>query len=205
MSPAGATPRSGRPARSQVAVRRLAADPAAAPPGVSEIEVRRSARRTRSVSAYRDGTRVVVLVPARLTGAEEDRWVALMLARLTRPARGMPAGDTDLAARARTLSGRYLDGRARPVSVRWSARQLQRWGSCTPAEGTLRISDRLRGMPDWVLDYVLVHELVHLLEPDHGPGFHALVDRYPQAQRARGFLDGLSYAAGGSMDGGELS
>ncbi len=197
-----------RGTRPLTTVRRVAVDSAVAPPGVSEVEVRRSARRTRSVSAHREGSRVVVLVPARLSAAEEDRWVARMLARLARPARASSAGDEDLAARARVLSARHLDGRARPVSVRWSSRQQQRWGSCSPADGTIRISERLRAMPGWVLDYVLVHELTHLLEPDHGPGFHALLDRYPHTARAGGFLDGVSFAAGeapGDVDGSASS
>src|SRR5690606_7597590 len=94
------------------------------------------------------------------------------------------------------LSARYLDGRAEPVSVRWSADQQSRWASCTPADGTIRVSDRLQGVPPWVLDYVLVHELAHLLIAEHTDEFWQLVDRYPRSQRARGFLDGLIYAAG---------
>ena len=70
-----------------------------------------------------------------------------------------------------------------------------RWASCTPAEGTIRLSRRLLDMPTWVQDYVLVHELAHLLEPGHGPSFWRLVERYPRTERARGYLDGVSAAA----------
>jgi hypothetical protein len=69
------------------------------------------------------------------------------------------------------------------------------WASCTPAEGTIRMSRRLASLPDWVADYVLLHELAHLLEPGHGPRFWALVQRYPRTERARGYLDGVSAAA----------
>ena len=93
------------------------------------------------------------------------------------------------------LSERYLDGQAEPSSVVWSARQNSRWGSCTPADGTIRLSTRLQGMPDWVVDYVLVHELAHLLQPGHDPAFWALVGRYPRTERARGFLEGVAMAA----------
>src|SRR5690625_3151510 len=103
--------------------------------------------------------------------------------------------DASLAAIARELSDTYLGGRARPTSVSWSTRQQRRWGSCTPAEGTIRLSSRLQGMPDWVLRSVVMHELVHLLVPGHGPEFYALMGRYPKAERARGFLDGVSWAA----------
>jgi predicted metal-dependent hydrolase len=93
--------------------------------------------------------------------------------------------------RALELSRRWLDGRAVPVSVRWSTDQNSRWGSCTPGDGTIRLSARLRPFPTWVVDYVLVHELAHLLVADHGPAFQALMARYPKAERARGFLEGV--------------
>lgn len=160
------------------------------------VEVRRSHRRQRTVTAYREGGRVVVCVPARFTKAEERHWIDTMLDRLAARERRRRPGDSRLLVRSRELSRRHLDGRADPVSVRWSGDQRSRWGSCTPTDGSIRVSDRLKGVPGWVLDYVLVHELVHLLVVDHGPAFWALVDRYPRAERARGFLDGLSHASG---------
>lgn len=149
------------------------------------------------MQAYRDGDRVVVLIPARFTRAQEREWVAKMLARLdgaTRERR--PRSDSALAERAGQLSARYLDGRARPASVRWVPAMRTRWASCTPADATIRLSERLRQMPTWVQDYVLLHELAHLIVPGHGPRFWALVERYPRTERARGYLDGVSAAAG---------
>lgn len=160
------------------------------------VEVRRSTRRRRTVSAYRDGDRTVVLLPARLPRAEEERLVADMLARLARQEVRKRPSDAGLLARATRLSQRYLDGRAVPLSVRWAANQGSRWGSCTPSDGSIRLSTRLRGVPGWVLDYVLVHELCHLLVPGHGPDFWAEVARYPKAERARGYLEGVAAAAG---------
>ena len=161
------------------------------------VEVRRSARRRRTISAYREGDRTIVLVPANLTRAEEAEWVARMLARLAKQeARSRPPrSDAALAARAARLSAEHLDGRAQPRSVRWVTNQGHRWGSCTPADGAIRLSARLRGMPDWVVDYVLVHELAHLIELQHNPAFWALVARYPLMERAKGYLLGVSDAA----------
>jgi predicted metal-dependent hydrolase len=167
------------------------------------VEVRRSTRRRRTVSAYRDGQTVVVLLPARMSKAEEKRWVTRMLERLA--ARERPRGEGELLSRARDLSGRYLDGRAVPTSVRWVGNQHQRWGSCTVPAGTIRLSDRLRRLPDYVVDYVLVHELAHLIEPDHGERFWRWVDRYPHSARARGFLEGVAYAPAVSPSGGSKS
>jgi predicted metal-dependent hydrolase len=138
------------------------------------------------------------MIPGRFTRAEEAQWVAKMVARLrTDPvaARGRRATDAVLQRRAQELSSSYLGGRARPVSVRWVATMRTRWASCTPADGTIRMSRRLQELPPWVQDYVLVHELAHLLVPGHGPRFWALVAQYPRAERARGYLDGVSAAA----------
>jgi hypothetical protein len=164
--------------------------------GEREVEVRRSSKRRRTVSAYLDGGRVIVLIPARFTKAEEAQWVGEMVRRLdpgTR--RRRDGGDAALGRRAAELSTSYLGGRARPASVRWVASMRTRWASCTPADATIRLSERLRDMPHWVRDYVLVHELAHLLVPGHGPDFWALVQRYPRTERARGYLDGVSAAA----------
>jgi predicted metal-dependent hydrolase len=164
----------------------------AVPPGV---DVRRSRRRRRTVSAYRaeDGT-VVVLLPARMTKADEQHWVTTMVRRLERSEARRRPSDAELARRAERLSERYLEGLARPVSVRWVDNQHQRWGSCTPADKAIRLSRRMQGMPEWVVDYVLLHELAHLLERGHTRTFWRLVDRFPKAERAKGFLEGVASA-----------
>ncbi|SFL67963.1 hypothetical protein SAMN04488085_11569 [Geodermatophilus ruber] len=158
------------------------------------VEVRRSARRRRTVTAYRESGRTVVLIPAAFSPAEERRWVAQMVAKLqTREERRRRSlgGDDELMARARALAAAHFDGMPQPASVRWVDNQQRRWGSCTPADRTIRLSSRLRAMPEYVVDYVLVHELAHLLEPSHNERFWSLVARYPRAERARGFLEGV--------------
>lgn len=159
-----------------------------------QVEVRRSMRRRRTVSAYRDGDTVVVLLPGRMTRADERRWVTTMLERLEAQDQRRRPSDPELLRRAEELSRQYLDGRARPSSVRWVANQKERWGSCTPEDGSIRISSRLRGLPEWVLDYVLLHELAHLVVPGHGVRFWALLEGYPRTERARGYLEGWSAA-----------
>jgi predicted metal-dependent hydrolase len=165
-----------------------------------QVEVRRSRRRRRTVTAYREGDTVIVLLPAQMTRAEEEHWVAEMLARLQRSEtrRRSPARTSDeaLLMRCAELSARHLGNRATPKSVRWVPPMRTRWASCTPADATIRVSERLREVPSWVLDYVLVHELTHLLVPGHGPNFWKLVRDYPRTDRAVGYLEGLSAAAG---------
>lgn len=160
-------------------------------PATSAVEVRRSARRNRTVSAYREGDRTIVLIPARMSEAEEQRWVTVMLDKLAAQESKRVLGDNDLTARAKHLSDQYFEGRARPASVRWVTNQNTRWGSCTPAEASIRLSHRLQGMPEYVVDYVLVHELAHLLVPGHGSRFWELLEAYPRTERARGYLEGV--------------
>lgn len=166
-----------------------------------QVDVRRSARRRKTVSAYRDGNTVVVMIPARMSRAEEAHWVQTMVARLEH--RRVPRAarsDADLVRHLRRLAAAHLPpGFLDPdaaLTARWVTTMRQRWASCTPADRTIRVSDRLRTMPAYVRDYVLVHELAHLREPGHGPGFWALVERYPATERARGFLEGVSAASG---------
>lgn len=158
------------------------------------VEVRRSRRRARTVTAWREDGRTIVAIPARFTRAQEAEWVGRMVARLAAQEKRRRPSDDELLSRAADLSARYLGGRAVPSSVRWSTQQGRRWGSCTPTDGTIRISDRIRGMPRWVTDYVLLHELTHLLHPGHGPEFWAELERYPHTERARGFLEGYAHA-----------
>ena len=162
--------------------------------GHMEVEVRRSRRRTRTVQAFKEDGRVVVMVPDRFSRAEEREWVATMLEKLDRAERRRSPSDAALTRRAERLSRDLLGGLARPTSVRWVGNMRTRWGSCTPCDGTIRVSDRLQQMPAWVVDYVLVHELAHLLEPHHNDDFWAWVDAYPHAERAKGFLEGWSSA-----------
>jgi predicted metal-dependent hydrolase len=165
------------------------------------VEVRRSRRRRRTVAAYREDGRVVVLVPARFTRAEEKEWVATMLARLEKSERRRRPSDAALSRRAAELSAKHLDGLAEPLTVRWVANQNSRWGSCTPSDRSIRLSTRLQGMTGWVIDYVLVHELAHLIEAGHTPTFWSWVDRYPRAERAKGFLEGVAAASQLGIEG----
>lgn len=161
------------------------------PPGV---EVRRSTRRRRSVTAYREDGRTIVVVPQRMARSDIKPYVEELVGRLEARERRGRRSDDQLMARAQLLSRRYLEGRAQPTSVRFVSNQRRRWGSCTPLDGTIRLSDRLAPMPEHVVDYVLLHELVHLLVSDHGPDFEAWMSRYPRLLESRAFLAGVDHA-----------
>ena len=147
------------------------------------VEVVRSARRRKTVQARLVDGVLRVHIPAGMSVEEEYRWVSEMVGRIERRT---DAERIDLVARAKTLARQY--GLEMPASIRWVDNQEYRWGSCTPSDRTVRISSRLGREPGWVVDYVIIHELAHLSVHGHGPRFWRLVERYPLAERARGFL-----------------
>lgn len=176
-------------------------------PRGERVMVRRSARRRRTVSISRREGDLVIAIPASFSARQETQWVNRMVDQLvSKEARSAPARRTDasLMRLAREVSEAHLGGRAHPSSVTWSTRQNQRWGSCTPTDGTIRLSHQLQGMPDYVLRAVMMHELIHLLVPGHGPDFKALMAQFPQAEKAQGFLDGVSWSKHLPEGGGEV-
>jgi predicted metal-dependent hydrolase len=108
--------------------------------------------------------------------------------RVHRRSQKAPHADEALEKRAQEINRKYFDGRLKWRTIRYVTNQNGRFGSCTPENGTIRLSHRLATMPAWVRDYVLVHEMAHFLEANHGPRFWELVYRYPLAERARGYL-----------------
>jgi len=154
-----------------------------------KVEIVRSARRRKTIEATREGNRVVVRMPATLTRAEQRKWVKEMIARLEQTEKVNRLNEKrELERRARELHERYFHGRPALRSIRYVANQRDRYGSCTPDDRSIRLSHVIADYPDWVRDYVIVHELAHLRVPDHSPYFWQLVRRYPHAERARGYL-----------------
>jgi predicted metal-dependent hydrolase len=148
-----------------------------------EVEVVRSTKRRKSVSARIVDGRIVIRMPQWMTKAQEAEYVTSLVAKLERQ---NTAQTIDLPQRAAELAKRY--DLPPPTLIRWVANQQQRWGSCTPSTGEIRISDRIAGFPDWVVDAVIVHELAHLVHLHHTDKFWALANRYPKTERAYGFL-----------------
>jgi hypothetical protein len=158
-----------------------------------EVEVRTSARRRKTAAAYWSDGRVVVLLPSHLRGSERGAMVDWLVNRVMARRPAQTADDDALYRRAVELASRYVPGAA-PASVRWVTNQHKRWASCTAGSGEIRLSHRLRAVPGWVVDAVLVHELAHLVYPDHSPRFYRLADRFPRQKDASIFLEG--YALG---------
>jgi predicted metal-dependent hydrolase len=165
------------------------------------VEVRRSTRRRRTVSVdLRDGV-AVVSIPASFSARQEKQWVERMVAKLHTQSVRPAHSESALSERAAELSERFLAGRGVPSSIRWVTNQNSRWGSATPASGAIRLSHKLQGMPDWVTDYVILHEMAHLIEPSHNGTFWALLTSYPHTETAKAFLLGAAYAADHGLSG----
>mgnify|MGYP002143014362 FL=1 len=165
-------------------------------PGISEGEiiVIRSTRRKKNISAYRQGGRIVVSIPARMSKADERAMVPEMVAKIRAQEAAATMSEERLATRVDELLTELApEISLRPSSINWRGMR-ERWGSCTSTDRTIRISDRLKGAPDYVLDYVLFHEAIHLQFFDHGPEFKALLSRFPLEAQAEAYLSGYEAA-----------
>lgn len=165
-------------------------------PGISEgeIVVLRSKRRKKSISAYRQGGRIIISIPARMSKADERSVIPEMIAKIRAQEADESPSETILLDRVTQLLDLYApEITQRPLSINWRAMR-ERWGSCTSVDATIRISDRLKGAPAYALDYVLFHEAIHLHHFDHGPEFKAVLARFPEEGRAEAYLEGFEAA-----------
>jgi hypothetical protein len=147
------------------------------------VELIRSKKRRKTVGARLVGDVLTVTVPWWMSSTETEHWITRMSQRFWR---SMSAERLQLDQRAAVLA-RRLDLPS-PRTIAWSDNMVHRWGSCTIDTSAIRLSTRLAAFPDWVVDYVIVHELAHLQVAGHSSDFWQLVYRYPKAERAIGYL-----------------
>lgn len=89
---------------------------------------------------------------------------------------------------AERINREHFNGRLRIESIEYSTNQLRSFGCCNYKTQRIRISHRLAQMPAWVRDYVILHEMAHLIEPNHSKSFWDIVYRYKLTERAKGYL-----------------
>lgn len=155
-----------------------------------EIEVRRSPRRKKTVAVSKEIETYVLRTPVRYSVEHNIRSLTDLFNRLS--ARDH-SSDADLVDLADEMNRRYFGGRLRPASIRWVRNQnVSRWASTTTSTGDIRVSNRLQAVPRWVLETVVVHELVHLQIGPHSKEFHELADRHPRQSEAKLYLEGFS-------------
>jgi hypothetical protein len=165
-------------------------------PGITEGEILviRSARRKRNISAYRQGGRIIVSIPARMSKADERAIVPEMIAKIRSAEASKTPTEAVLAERIDSLLAQLApEIQERPAAVTWRTMR-ERWGSCTGIDRTIRISDRLKLAPDYALDYVLFHEGIHLRHFDHGAEFTDILARFEDSELASAYLDGYEAA-----------
>jgi predicted metal-dependent hydrolase len=165
-------------------------------PGITEGEiiVIRSPRRKKSSSAYRQGGRIIISIPARLSKAEEAVVVPELISIIRNREAAKRPTEAALSERIDALLSELApEITERPASVTWRPMR-ERWGSCTTVDRTIRISDRLQLAPSYALDYVLFHEAIHLQYFDHGAAFSEILARFEESEVASAYLDGYEAA-----------
>ncbi|MEZ4707452.1 MAG: M48 family metallopeptidase [Caldilineaceae bacterium] len=153
-----------------------------------EIKIIRSRNRSKTIQARMVQGVMEVRAPAAMSDKELQPHIDRLRQKLERKQTRKSLDDAGLEQRAQELNQQYFGGKLKWNSIRWVTNQNKRYGSCTPADKTIRISHRIAAMPAFVRDYVIVHELAHLLEANHGPNFWKLVYQYERTERARGYL-----------------
>lgn len=164
-----------------------------------KVKIIKSPKRKRTASARVEDGVLLVRVPV---GLPESRIKSLVekFKKSIKAKRKFPSLGRQmwLLKRAEGLNQKYFGGKLR-FGIKWSGNQTKIFGSCTSKRKTIRISSRLAKVPKWVLDYVLVHELAHLAEPNHSKTFWRLVNQYELTERARGYLMGIGFKEGGEV------
>ena len=165
-------------------------------PSLPEFRVVRSTRRKRGVTAFRSNGVIEIHMPDRTSRRAERELIPEMIALVLRREAQERRTDDLLHEIATRLLAEYLpEFHERPSSIRWRSMQ-GRWGSCTTVDRTIRIAERLASAPEYVLECVILHELIHLRLPGHGSDFHALLERFPDLARAEAYLEGFEAGLG---------
>jgi predicted metal-dependent hydrolase len=153
-----------------------------------EIRIIKSKKRRKTVQAREIGGVLEILAPAHMSDQQLEPIIKNLKARISRHKNLSKLEDEALERRATMLNRQYFDNALRWESIRWVTNQDRRHGSCNADRRTIRISHRIAEMPRFVQDYVIIHELAHVVEPNHSQRFWDLVYQYPKTERARGYL-----------------
>ncbi|MBI3990863.1 MAG: M48 family metallopeptidase [Candidatus Omnitrophica bacterium] len=156
---------------------------------INAIKILRSRKRRRTVSAQLVRDILIVRAPESILQSRLEKVIAELKARIERKhlKEELNKGES-LALRAKEFNSRYFDNKLNINSIEYATDQNSKFGCCNYRTGSIRISHRISAMPEWVRDYVIIHELAHLVIPDHSRAFWDIVNRYKLAERARGYL-----------------
>lgn len=157
------------------------------------VKIIRSAKRKRTVNARMINEVIHLYLPGKVSKKQEQKYIAWAKKRFQLDKRKKKLleknGDKILQKRTQMLNRKYFAGKLKWKKIYFSVEQNHRmFGNCDTKNKSIRISDRLLKMPKFVLDYVIVHELTHLIVPKHGLEFWKICNRYSKTERARGYL-----------------
>lgn len=153
-----------------------------------EIKVIKSRRRWKTASArVKDGT-LEIRLPAWILPTEAQKIINKFTHSFEKRKKPKIPSDAELKILADKLNQQYFQGELKYRAICWSKNQNSLHGSCSIKNSTIRISNKLKTVPKWVLKAIIVHELTHLLVPNHSKKFWAIANRYPLMERARGYL-----------------
>ena len=154
-----------------------------------EVKIVRSRRRLRTVSARLIKDTLLVSAPLMLSRERLEKIVTDFKVKFERKKLKAELDKSDnLTERARRINEKYFDNKLKINSIEYVADQNRKFGCCNYRSANIRISHRIGLMPEWVRDYVIIHELAHLIEPNHSSAFWDIVSRYKLTERARGYL-----------------
>jgi predicted metal-dependent hydrolase len=156
---------------------------------IREVVVKRSRARRKTVEATLENGTMRVMAPEHISQKHLEKLIAEFRDRFVRREYARIINrDGRLLKKARDFNRRYFGGKLRIQKIEYSVRQNSHYGTCCPESGKILINSRLREMPQWVEDYIIIHELAHLIYPHHGEAFWRAVRQYPKAERAIGYL-----------------
>ena len=151
-----------------------------------QVEIIRSTRRRKTIQAKLVDDVLKIYLPNGLTEREEEKWISYMKDRFIKK-RELIGDEKLLVERAERINKKFFNG-SLDFTIKYVSNQNKRFGSCTPETKMIRISDRVAKMPSWVQDYVILHELTHLIHPNHSKEFWDKVNEYKYTERAKGYL-----------------
>lgn len=157
--------------------------------GITDVRVIRSKKRRRTAGAKLKGSVMHVSVPysvseehlARLLISFKEKFNKTLLRKKLN-------FNKPLHEVAERLNKKYFAGSLNVGSIQYVTNQVRKFGCCYIDDASIRISHHIAAMPAWVRDYVVMHELAHLVVPNHSKAFWDIISRYELAERARGFL-----------------
>lgn len=159
-----------------------------------EVKIIRSTKRRKTISARLVKDILLINAPYLISAPQLEKIVVHFKERFRRKKLKEELNkNEDLMSVASRLNEKYFENKLKVKTIEYVTNQKSRFGCCNYRTAHIRISHRLSTMAVWVRDYVIVHEMAHLIEPNHSQAFWDIANRYELAERARGYLMAVGF------------